>query len=130
MANSRENYSLSEDYTILWVHPKMPKRNTWSGSHDFDLCIKSIIKSMVKQQNIEAYDFDVEGDPAATSKEIIAKIKEIRPNLIMFFDEFSQWNTAILHAIRKDKEITERSYQILSYPTLSLVFSNFTRRKI
>jgi len=83
---------------------------------------------MVRRQDTDVYDFDSEheSDSQVTTRTVMNKIKKIQPHLIMFFDEFSQWNLATLHAIRKDKEITKSSYQILSYPTLSLVLSNFS----
>ena len=127
MANSRDNSSLSGDYTILWVHPEKPEINAWDGSHNFDACIRTMIMGMVKRQGTDVYDFDNghESDSQVTTRTVINKIKKIQPHLIMFFDEFSQWNVKILHAIRTDKEITKSSYQILSYPTLSIVLSNF-----
>lgn len=84
---------------------------------------------MVGRKDIEVFDFDIDRTPHVNAAIVIAKIKQIQPSLIMFFDEFSQWNVTMLHAIRKDKEITERSYQIISYPTMSLVFSNFSGPK-
>ena len=106
----------------------MPKSGVWTGSHSFDLCLRNTLKATVRKINVEVYDFDVERIPYVPMKVIIVmkKIKLIQPNLIMFFDEFSQWNVGILDAIRKDKEITNRSFQIFSYPKMSLVLSNFS----
>lgn len=127
MANSSDKYPYPGDYTVLWVHPRMPKEKTWSSSHDFDLCFREIIHNMVKRHDIDVYDFNLvihEIDIKVTTGTVITKIKQIQPHLIMFFDEFSQWNLGALHAIKRDKEILKMSYQILSYPTLSLVLSN------
>lgn len=127
MTNSSKNYAFTGDYTVLWVHPKMPSNDIWMDTHDFDMQLRNILIATAGQKDTDVFDFDVNIVPKSetTIKKVVSKIKTLRPNLIMFFDEFAQWNVILLHAIRKDKEITKNSYQILSYPTLLLVLSNF-----
>jgi len=130
MAISRDHYYFTAgDYTVLWCHPRMPKGAMWKGSHEFDLCLRTILKRMLGRNEIEVFDCDVEMEPRTTQKAILAKIEQIHPNLIMFFDEFAQWNVKVLHAIGKNKNINDNSYQIFSYPTLSLIRSNFASQR-
>jgi len=81
-------------------------------SSNFDISLDDAMDRFT----IEAFDFDMETTPPVRMNDIIYKFQEVRPDLIMFFDEFSQWNVAAVKAIKK--ETFTKDYQILSFPSL------------